>query len=81
MATNQTKKESSTALKINKKPSMLPFLESCLSVPPVNTGTIKLPNHLSKLMTQMTWCLTKSEDKKSMLYQEKEPFLNFISGN
>lgn len=73
--------ENSTDSKINNKPWMSQFPESCLSVPPANTETMKLLNRHSKLMILMTWFLNKLEAKKFMLYQEKETFQNFISGN
>lgn len=75
------KMENSTDSKINNKHWMSQFPESCLSAPHANTETIKLLNRHSKLMIQMTWFLNKLEAKKFMLYQEKETFQNFISGN
>lgn len=81
MEINPMKTGNSTGSKINNKLLMLLCPESCLSAPPANIETIKSLNHHFKLMTQMIWFLIKLEARKFMLYQEKETFQNFISGN
>lgn len=81
METKLMKMENFTDSRISNKPLTLLYPESCLSAPLANTEIMKLPNHHSKLMTQMTWFLKKLEAKKYMLYPEKETFQNFISGN
>ena len=81
METRLMKMENFMDSKTSNKLLMLLYPESCLFVPRANTEITKSPSHHSKLMTQMTWFLKKLEDKKFMLYREKETFQNFISGN
>lgn len=76
--TKVTKTENFMDFRINKKYLMLLPPALCLFVLPVSTETTKQQNHLSKLMTQMIWYLSKSQVRKYMPYQEKGHFLNFI---